>query len=307
MTTTCPLCHSHPKKNPTDVTASRHDVSGVYQATKGPEMQSTTDNPQPGGLAAFTHEMFGVIRTVEEAGKIHFCGRDVAHALGYTNANKAIQDHCKGVPFRYPLATAGGTQQVRFITEGDLYRLIASSKLPAAEAFESWVFDEVLPSIRQRGGYLTPEAAEAALTDPDFIIRLASDLKSERAKRAELEAKVAQDAPKVGAWDSLISGVGDYTITDAAKVLGRAGVETGPRKLHGQLFDMGWIFKNQRGKWTARQEYLNAGLLAERARYYVSDEGVSTLATPQIRITPKGLQELRQKLAQHDESLEVLA
>lgn len=69
--------------------------------------------------------------------------------LGYARPAKAVLDHCKGVPFWEPLETAGGIQQTRFITEGDVYRLIFSSKLPTAEKFEAWVVDEVLPSIRK--------------------------------------------------------------------------------------------------------------------------------------------------------------
>lgn len=95
----------------------------------------------------------------EEDGKVFFCGKDVATALGYVNTKDALAKHCKGVAKRYPLQTAGGTQQVRFITEGDLYRLIASSKLPSAQAFEAKVFDEVLPTIRKTGAYRVPQVA----------------------------------------------------------------------------------------------------------------------------------------------------
>ena len=103
-------------------------------------------------LQVFTNDAFGTIRTVEHEDKVYFCGRDVVTALGYTNTSKAIQDHCRGVPFRYPIVDAlGRTQEARFITEGDLYRLIFSSKLPAAQDFEAWVVDEVLPTIRRHG------------------------------------------------------------------------------------------------------------------------------------------------------------
>ncbi|CAB0524716.1 BRO family protein [Corynebacterium diphtheriae] len=95
-------------------------------------------NPAMGNqIQTFTNDVFGTIRTITNDAQILFCGKDVATALGYVNASKAVQDHCKGVPFRYPLETAGGIQQVRFITEGDLYRLIISSKLPAAQKFEA--------------------------------------------------------------------------------------------------------------------------------------------------------------------------
>ena len=109
-------------------------------------------------LKIFKSDDFGNIRTIEQDGKVLFCGRDIAAALGYTNPNKALADHCKGVPIRYPLQTPGGIQDVRFITEGDVYRLITHSRLPSAEQFERWVFDVVLPAIRRTGSYTMPAA-----------------------------------------------------------------------------------------------------------------------------------------------------
>ena len=109
-------------------------------------------------LKIFKSDDFGNIRIIEQDGKVLFCGRDIAAALGYTNPNKALADHCKGVPIRYPLQTPGGIQDVRFIAEGDVYRLITHSRLPAAEQFERWVFDEVLPAIRRTGSYTMPAA-----------------------------------------------------------------------------------------------------------------------------------------------------
>ena len=108
-------------------------------------------------LQIFKNEEFGEIRTVEIEGKPFFCGKDVAGALGYAIPKDAIAAHCKGaVKHRTP--TNGGVQELLFIPEGDLYRLIVSSKLPTAEKFERWVFDEVLPSIRKHGGYISGQA-----------------------------------------------------------------------------------------------------------------------------------------------------
>lgn len=131
-------------------------------------------------LQAFTNDAFGTIRTIDQDGTVYFCGRDVATALGYTNTNKAIQDHCRGVPFRYPIIDAlGRSQEARFITEGNLYRLIMSSKLPAAQQFEAWVVDEVLPSIRRIGMY----AIDDLLANDEFLERAIVQLRAERAKR----------------------------------------------------------------------------------------------------------------------------
>lgn len=106
-------------------------------------------------IQIFRNEQFGTIRTIEENGKVLFCGSDIARALGYTNPKKAIADHCRkdGVTFCSLIDSMGREQQAKFISEGNVYRLITHSKLPAAEKFEKWVFDEVLPEIRKTGSY----------------------------------------------------------------------------------------------------------------------------------------------------------
>ena len=103
-------------------------------------------------LQTFTNAAFGKVRILYEDGKPLFCGADACKALGYKNQSKALNDHCKGITKRY-IPTSGGKQQANFLPEGDLYRLITHSKLPGAEKFERWVFDEVLPAIRKSGMY----------------------------------------------------------------------------------------------------------------------------------------------------------
>lgn len=93
------------------------------------------------------------VRAVEIDGAPWFVGRDIAEALGYADPTNAMKQHCKGVAKRHPLQTAGGLQDVRIINEPDLFRLVANSRLPDAERFEKWIFEEVLPSIRKTGGY----------------------------------------------------------------------------------------------------------------------------------------------------------
>jgi prophage antirepressor-like protein len=106
-------------------------------------------------LQFFNSEEFGEIRTAEIDGKPYFVGTDVAKALGYSNPRDAVSRHCKGVVKR-DTPTSSGIQSMSYINEGDLYRLIMKSKLPSAEKFESWVMDEVLPTIRKTGSYQKP-------------------------------------------------------------------------------------------------------------------------------------------------------
>ena len=145
-------------------------------------------------MRIFENEQFGKVRIIEEDGKVLFCGTDVAVALGYTNPRKAVRDHTPhGTKRSIRVQTgkkADGTPAVQmvetlFIPEGDVYRLITRSKLPAAEQFESWVFDEVLPSIRKTGGYI---AGENQMSDDELVARALLMLKKKlEARNLELD------------------------------------------------------------------------------------------------------------------------
>ncbi len=106
-------------------------------------------------LSVFAFDTHAV-RVVTVDGEPWFVGKDVACVLGYKDTTNAVKLHCKGVAKHHPLQTQGGTQEVRIISEPDMLRLIVGSKLPAAERFERWVFEEVLPSIRKTGRYEVP-------------------------------------------------------------------------------------------------------------------------------------------------------
>lgn len=111
-------------------------------------------------LQIFNNPEFGEIRTLEDKEEVLFCAADVARALGYSNPRDAIRRHCKKGVAKHDILSNGGMQSFSFIPKGDVYRLIAHSKLPAAEKFESWVFDEVLPTIHKHGAYMTPDKLE---------------------------------------------------------------------------------------------------------------------------------------------------
>lgn len=137
----------------------------------------------------FNNPEFGEIRIVDVDGELYFVGKDVASILGYTNPQKALRDH---VPDKYKTVnesfTVNGTAPV-LINEAGLYKLVMRSKLPNAEKFSDWACEEVLPSIRKQGVYMTPEAAAKILYNPDFIINLAQQVKDANAKIAILQPK----------------------------------------------------------------------------------------------------------------------
>ena len=124
-------------------------------------------------------------RTVVIDGARWWVGKDVCKILGYTNPNKAMQDHCKGVTNRYPLPTAGGMQEIRIISLPDVYRLISGSKLPAAVRFEAWIYEDVLPSIHKTGGYAI-EKMESLEELHDLLKRSERSLKFLTTERAYL-------------------------------------------------------------------------------------------------------------------------
>ena len=106
-------------------------------------------------LEIFKNEEFGEIRTVEQNGQIFFVANDVAKVLGYKNPSDATNKHCRNAIMVWGSDSIGRRQEFKMIPESDLYRLIISSKLPSAEKFEKWVFEEVLPTIRKHGAYMT--------------------------------------------------------------------------------------------------------------------------------------------------------
>ena len=119
-------------------------------------------------IEIFNSEEFGSVRIIEENNSFLFCASDVAKALGYSNVHPALQRHCKGVVKRDTVTATRGVQALTYVPEGDVYRLIVHSKLPSAERFERWVFDEVLPSLRKNGIYITDPLVKQFARDPGF-------------------------------------------------------------------------------------------------------------------------------------------
>ena len=144
-------------------------------------------------LTVFESPEFGQVRTIEEDGRMLFCGNDVAKALGYTNPRDALNRHCRCVVKRdapHP-QSHDKTIEMSFIPEGDIYRLAAKSELPGAERFESWIFDEVIPSVRKHGAYMTSDTLDKMIASPDFGIKLLTELKTEREQRLALQVQNA--------------------------------------------------------------------------------------------------------------------
>ena len=176
-------------------------------------------------ITIYKNNDFGEVRTLEQDGKTLFCGSDVAKALGYAIPSKAVNTHCKGVS-KMEVPTNGGTQQMLFIPEGDLYRLIVNSKLPSAEKFERWVFDEVIPTVRKHGLY----AKDELLNNPDLFISALEELKAERERTKRLELENAKNKqiigelkPKASYYDLILQNKSLMPISQIAKDYGMSG------------------------------------------------------------------------------------
>lgn len=232
-------------------------------------------------MQIFRSPDFGEVRTVEENGTVLFCGSDVAKAFGYTNTRKAITDHCKGVTKRYTL-TAGGEQELSFITEGDIYRLAARSKLPGADAFERWIFDEVIPSVRKNGGYLMGQEAMSA--DELMARALVVAQKTLADREARISALTVQNAilaPKAEYFDELVERNTLTNFRETAKELGIA-----PKKFVQFLLERRYIYRDQKGKLLP-YESKNDGLFEVKETYNEKTKwsGTQTLVTPKGRET----------------------
>lgn len=233
-------------------------------------------------------ETTSVIRVVEIEGEPWFVGRDVADALGYTNPAKAMGDHCKGVTKRYPLPTAGGEQEIRILSESDVLRLVVHSRLPAAERFERWVFEEVLPCIRRTGRY---EAAAPPPPEPQFAIpqtlpealRLAADLADQVAEKAAL---LAVAGPKANALDRFANLEGTFSLREAAKTLAV------PERKFLRFLDGKWIYRHAfTTTWLAYAEPMARGYVEHKTQEGDRPDG-SHWARTQVRITTRGLSKL---------------
>ena len=164
-------------------------------------------------MEIFKNEEFGSVRIIEEDGKYLFCASDVAKALGYSNVHSALQRHCNGVVKRDTVTSTRGVQTLTYIPEGDVYRLIVHSKLPSAERFERWVFDEVLPSLRANGIYITDPLVKQFARDPDFAHAVVDAL-------YEQSERVNELVPKAYYFDAFVDPGDAVPIRIAAKQLG---------------------------------------------------------------------------------------
>lgn len=233
-------------------------------------------------IQIFNNPEFGSVRTLDDNGVILFCANDVARALGYARPKDAISAHCKGAVKRRFL-TDGGEQEMSFISESDLYRLMFSSKLESAEKFTDWVTSEVLPSIRKNGGYL---AGQDQLTPEELMAKAllyANKTLAERdARISELTVQNQTLLPKAEYFDDLVDRNLLTSFRETAKEFG-----VPPKKFVNWLIEKRYVYRDGKGKLLPREDKKNEGLfeVKEAKNDKTKWSGVQTLITPKGRET----------------------
>ena len=239
-------------------------------------------------MKIFENSEFGAVRVVDMNGEPWFVARDVCECLELGNPRTSIallDEDEKGV---HTMDTPGGAQEMSIVSEAGLYSLILRSRKPEAKAFKRWITHEVLPAIRKHGGYLTPAKLEEALTDPDTIIRLATNLKAEREKRQALEAQAAADRPKVVFAESIEVAKTSILVGEMAKLIKQAtGCDMGQNRFFEWLRANGYLHKGGSARNMPTQRCIDAGWMEIKEGTRIGSSGECHITrTP--KVTGKG-------------------
>lgn len=241
-------------------------------------------------LQIFKNADFGEIRTVTIDNEPWFVGKDVATALGYSNARDALSKHVDDEDkATVAIRDASQSRNVTAINESGVYALVFSSKLPKAKEFKRWITSEVIPSIRKHGAYMTPETLEAAILNPDTMIQLCTALKDEQNKRRALEAKISEDAPKVLFANAVETSQTSILIGDLAKLIKQNGVDIGQKRLFQWMRDSGYLIKNGNSRNMPTQKAMDAKLFEIKERT-IANPGGTTFICRTPKVTGKGQQ-----------------
>lgn len=236
-------------------------------------------------IKSFSSAEFGTVRTVEINNEPYFVGKDVAEILGYSNASKAVIDRVDtDDKLTSQFSNSGQNRDMTVINESGLYSLILGSKLPTAKKFKHWVTSEVLPSIRKHGAYMTDNTIEQAITNPDFLIKLATELKTEKQKRELLERKVVTDKPKVLFANAVSVANTSILIGELAKILKQNGVNIGQNRLFEWLRTNGYLISRQgTDRNMPTQRAMEIGLFEIKETVVAHADGHTTISkTPKV-------------------------
>ncbi|WP_416808674.1 phage antirepressor KilAC domain-containing protein [Bacillus thuringiensis] len=236
-------------------------------------------------LQVFNNEEFGQVRTVVQDEDVWFVAKDVCEVLEIKNTTQAMQ---KLDPEERTMFNIGRQGETNIINESGLYSLIMTSRKPQAKAFKKWVTNEVLPSIRKHGAYMTPNTINALLQDPDLIIGLASQLKQEQQARQIAEQKnlmltqqIAENASKITYLDQILQSQDTVTVSQVAADYGLSAV-----KLNKILNDEKVQYKVN-NQWLLYSKHQNKGYTKSKTVDVVHTDGSRSIKM-NTRWTQKG-------------------
>lgn len=214
----------------------------------------------------------------------------VARGLGFTDTKNGVE-YVRWNTVRSYLSAICFSQEVAkdsYIPESVFYRLAMKAKNEAAEAFQAKIAEEVIPSIRKHGAYMTQETLEAAILNPDYLLKVATALKEETDKRKALESKVQADAPKVLFADSVAASTSTILIGELAKILRQNGVDMGEKRLFQWMRENGYLVKrNGSDQNMPTQMSMELGILKVKETVVCHSDGHTTISkTP--KVTGKG-------------------
>ena len=239
-------------------------------------------------LKIFENPEFGNIRVLTIENEPYFVGNEIAKILGYSNTRDALAKHVENEDKNTVAIHDGiGNPNKVIINESGLYSLILSSKLPTAKRFKRWVTSEVLPAIRKHGAYLTEQKVEEILTNPDTIIKLATQLKEEREARKQAEALNEANRPKVIFAEAVSTSKDGILVGMLAKLLHQNGVKIGQNRLFQWLRDKGYLMKRGVDKNMPTQRSKELGLFDVKERVVGNPDGSIRLTRTPV-VTGKG-------------------
>lgn len=239
-------------------------------------------------LRVFTNPEFGQVRTLWKDGQPWFVARDAAGILDYRTAHdmtRMLEDDEKDTQI---VRTPGGEQAVAIINESGLYSAILKSRKEEAKKFRRWVTSEILPSIRKYGAYMTEETLGKAITNPDFLIQLATQLKLEQQARVKAEKKIDQDRSKVIFAEAVEISESSILIGDLAKILRQNGMNIGQNRLFETLRKDGYLIGRKGESYNMpTQRSMDLELFEIKTRTVTNPDG-STRVTKTTKVTGKG-------------------
>lgn len=237
-------------------------------------------------LQVFNNNELGQVRTVIQGEDIWFIAKDVCEVLEIKNTTVAIQKLDSDEVTKFNLGGLSG--EINIINESGLYSLIMTSRKPQAKAFKKWVTSEVLPSIRKHEAYMTDQVLEQAVTNPDFMIGLLTNLKEEQAKRIEVERRVLQQQPLVTFAQAIQVSTNLISIKQLAILMKQKGIDIGQNRLFEWLRENGYLCKKRGSIYNTPTQYsMGLGLFESQEFVRTNSEGeFVTSFTP--KVTGKG-------------------